>query len=74
MNEKAHFMMLGSLNNILLWQHMGTKTTYEILMSMYEMFGAKGRVDRQATLRSIMNTRTIGETLIRYHIIHMYIL
>ena len=46
MNEKAHFIMLGSLNNIFLWQHMGTKTTYEILMSMYEMFGAKGRVDR----------------------------
>ena len=51
--------------------HMNIVITYEILLSLHEMFGDKGTPTKQATLRTIMNTRIIKGTLIRYHMIRM---
>ena len=48
-DEKACCTILGSLNNVLQQQHMDIVTTYEILLSLQEMFDDKGKPIRQAT-------------------------
>ena len=70
-NEKARCIILGSLSNVLQQQHMGIATTYEILLSLQEILGDKGRPARQVALRSIMSTQMTEGTLVRDHMIRM---
>ena len=53
---------------------MGIDITYEILLSLQEMFGNKGRLARQVALRSIMIMKRTKGTPIRDHMIHMIVL
>ena len=46
-------------------------TTYDVLTNLHEMLGGKVRLARQATLKTIMNTKMSEETLIRDHMIRM---
>ena len=55
-------------------QHMGIATTYEILLSLQEVFGDKGKLDRQVALRTVMNTKITERTPLRDYMIHMIIL
>ena len=50
---------------------MSIPTTYDILISLYEMFGGKGRLARQAVLKAIIDTKMLKGTLIRDHKIHV---
>ena len=43
-------------------QCMGIATTYEILLSLQEKFGDKGRPTKQATLGTIMSHKMIEGT------------
>ena len=40
-NEKVKYIILGSLDNVLQYQHMFIDTTYKILLSLQVMFGDK---------------------------------
>lgn len=44
---------------------------YNILTSLHDMFGFKGRSTRQAALKLIMNAKMLERTLVRDHIIYM---
>ena len=44
-------------------------TTYDILISLHEMFSGKGRPTRETALRAIMDTKMLERTLIRDRII-----
>ena len=44
---------------------------YDILLSLQEMFGDKGKLVRHVTLKTIINTRMSKGTPIRDHIISM---
>ena len=50
---------------------MGIASTYKILLSLKTMFGDKGRPVRQATLRTMMNTRMTKGIPVIDHMIHM---
>ena len=50
---------------------MGVATTYEILLSLQEMFGDKDKPTRQVALRIIMNTRMIKGIPVRDHMFCM---
>ena len=50
---------------------MSMPTTYDILISFYEMFGRKGKLVRQDALKMIMNTKMSKRTLIGDHMICM---
>ena len=45
--------------------------TYDILASLHEMLGDKGKPTRQVVLKTIMNVRMLDGTSIRDHMIHM---
>ena len=57
--ENANCLILRSLDNLLQKQYMSHAMSYAILFSYEEMFGNKKSYDRQATLRTIMNTKMI---------------
>ena len=44
---------------------------YDILASLHEMLGDKGKPTRQVVLKTIMNVRMLDGTSIRDHMIHM---
>ena len=46
-------------------------TTYDILVSLLEMFSGKGRPTRETALRAIMDTKMLERTPIRDRIICM---
>ena len=46
-------------------------TTYEIMMSLLEMFADKSRPARQAAIRTIMNTKMAEGTPVREHMLKM---
>ena len=46
-------------------------TTYDIFISLHQMFGGKGRSVRQVALKAIMDTKMLKGTPIRDHIICM---
>ena len=50
---------------------MGIAITYEILLSLQEMFGDKDRLTRQVALRTIMNTKMIEITPVSDHMIRI---
>ncbi|KAL6351289.1 hypothetical protein AAG906_035081 [Vitis piasezkii] len=50
---------------------MGIAITYEILLSLQEMFGDKDRLTRQVALRTIMNTKMIEITPVSDHMVHL---
>ena len=55
-------------------QHIGIATTYEIRLSLQEMFGDNDRLVRQATIRTIMNIKMIERTSVGDHMICMIVL
>ena len=50
---------------------MSMATTYDILLSLEEMFGCKGRLARQSSLKVVMDTKMLKWTFIKYHMISM---
>ena len=67
-DQKTKCIILRSLDNVLQHQHVSIPTTYDILISLYEMFGGKGRL---AVLKAIIDTKMLKGTLIRDHKIHV---
>ena len=52
-------------------QHMSMPIAYDILVSLNEMFGGKGRPTKQVALKAIMNTKMSKGTLIKDDMIRM---
>ena len=50
---------------------MSHATTYNILLSLQEIFGDKDKLTRQVVLRTMMNTMMTKGTPVRDHIVHM---
>ena len=50
---------------------MSIATTYEILLSLQEMFSDQGKLVRQVVLRTIMSTKMTEGTPVTNHKIHM---
>ena len=70
-DQKTKCIILGSLDNVLQHQHVFMPTTYDILVSLHEMFGGKGRPTKQVALKAIMDTKILEGTPIRDHMIRM---
>ena len=70
----SYCIILGYLSYVLQQQHMDIATTYEILLSLQEVFGDKGKSARQVALRTVTNTKITKRTPLRDYMIHMIIL
>ena len=44
--------------------------TYDILVSLHEMFGGKGRLARQDAFKAIVDAKMLEGTLVRDHMIY----
>ena len=71
-NQKTKCIILRSLDDVLQHQHVSMPTIYDILASLNEMFGGKGRPTRQATLKAIMDAKLLEGTPIRDHMIGLF--
>ena len=52
-------------------KHVSIPTSYDILASLYEMFGGKGKPSRQVSLKAITDTKMSEGTPIRDHMIYI---
>ena len=59
------------LDNVLQHQHVSMPTTYDILVSLHEMFGGKGGLAKQAALKATMDAKMSEGTPVKGHMIHM---
>ena len=71
MDQKTKCIILGSLDNVLQHQHVSMPITYNILVSLHEMFGGKGKPTMQVPLKAIMDAKMSEGTLSRDHMICM---
>ena len=59
---------LASMSNVLQHQHQAMPTTYDMMMSLKEIFGDQNRVVRLVAMRDVMNTTMVKGTLVRDHV------
>lgn len=70
-DQKVKWITLSSLDNVLQHHNMSMKTTYDIFLNLYEMFGSEGKLAKQAALRIIMNIKMSKGTPIKDHMLGM---
>ena len=71
MDQKAKYIILESLDNMLEQQYASHTMNYDILFILQEIFDDKGKSTRKVALKTIMNIRMIEGTLIKNHIVYM---
>ena len=58
-DKKTKCIILESLDKRLQHQKVSMLTSYDIFVSLHEMFGGKGRPAKQATLKAIMDAKML---------------
>ena len=56
-DEMVRCYILASMSNILQHQHENMATTYDMMMSLKEIFGEHNRAGRQVAMRVLLNTK-----------------
>ena len=68
-DEMMQCYISTSMSNVLLHQHQSMPTTYDMMISLKEMFGNQNRVVRLVSMRDLMNTIMVEGTLVRDHVL-----
>ena len=63
--------ILASISNVLQHQHQSMSTSYDMMISLKEMFGDKNPAVRLLVMRDLMNTTIVEGTPMRDHILKM---